>query len=43
MSFANLKSNSADVSKLVSAAQELTGGGDSKKKSYDHRCIYLRK
>ena len=35
MSFANLKSNSADVSKLVSAAQELTGGGDSKKKSYE--------
>ena len=40
MSFANLKSNSADVSKLVNAAQELTGGGDSKKKSYDDERIW---
>ena len=35
MSFANLKSNRTDVSKLVSAAQELTGGGDKSKKSYE--------
>ena len=31
MSFANLKSNKTDVSKLVSAAQSLSGGGDKKK------------
>jgi len=33
MSFANLKSRSADISKLVSAA-EAAGGGDQAKKSY---------
>ena len=33
MSFANLKSRSADISKLVSAAEQ-AGGGDQSKKSY---------
>ena len=37
MSFANLKSNRTDVSKLVSAAQELSGGGDKKKSYEDER------
>ena len=39
MSFANLKSNKTDVSKLVSAAQSLSGGGD-KKKSYEDERIW---
>ena len=39
MSFANLKSNRTDVSKLVSAAQSLSGGGD-KKKSYEDERIW---
>ena len=37
MSFANLKSNKTDVSKLVSAAQSLSGGGDKKKSYEDER------
>jgi len=37
MSFANLKSNRTDVSKLVSAAQSLSGGGDKKKSYEDER------
>ena len=37
MSFANLKSNRTDVSKLVSAGQELSGGGDKKKSYEDER------
>lgn len=37
MSFANLKSNRTDVSKLVSAAQELTGQSTQKKNYEDER------
>ena len=37
MSFANLKSKSMDVSKLVSAAQEMNGGGGEKKSYGDDR------
>ena len=37
MSFANLKSNKTDVSKLFSAAQSLSGGGDKKKSYEDER------
>ena len=35
MSFANLKSRSGDISKLVSAAQEASGGGNTSKNKYD--------
>lgn len=35
MSFANLKSRSGDISKLVSAAQEASGGGNTSKNKYE--------
>jgi len=35
MSFSNLKSGRTDISKLVSAAQEVSGGGQKTKNKYD--------